>query len=132
MQHSFLHDISSNLPVCGGNEREPSVSDDLHQILCKIITSYMKDGVMQSITFADGHCVRHVRRASRNVQDSPGRPAHGGHVERLKPGLRHVCGETRGLGLVEGFSRDGRLVVSSVCVGKGDQQNDENGLGEEN
>ena len=129
MKHSFLNGIPSNVPVCGGSERVPSVSEDLHQILCKITTSYMKDGVMQSVTFVDGHCVRHVRRASRNVQDSLGRHVHGGHVGRLKPGLRHVCGATRGLGLVEGF---GRLVVSGVCVGKGDQQNDENGLGEEN
>ena len=47
---------------------------------------------MQSVTFEDGHSVRHavtrvhrdVRRESRNVQDSPGRQV------RLKHGLRHA------------------------------------------
>ena len=48
----FLCDIPSNLPLCGGSER-----------LCKITASHAKDGVMQSVTIVDGHCVRHVRRA---------------------------------------------------------------------
>ena len=43
-----------------------------------------------------------------------------------------LLGVAQGLGLVEGFSRDGRLVVSGVCVQKGEEQNDENGLGDEN
>ena len=30
----------------------------------------MTDGLMQNVTFVDGHCVRHVRRASRNVLDN--------------------------------------------------------------
>ena len=81
----FLGDIPSNLPLCG-----PSVSEVLHEKLCKITASHTKDGVMQSVTFLDGHCVRHVRRAFRHVQDSLGRHAHGEHVGRLKPGLRHA------------------------------------------
>ena len=44
---------------------------------------------MQSVTFIDVDCVRHVR-AFRSVQRSLGRHVHGGHVERLKPGQRHA------------------------------------------
>ena len=55
-------------------------------------------GDIRAISFcaeADGHCVRHVRRASQNVQDSLGRHVHG-HVERLKPGLRHALSVSLG------------------------------------
>ena len=48
--------------------------------VCKITASHAKDGVMQSEMFVGGHCVQPVR------------PAHGGHVERLKPGLRRRVG----------------------------------------
>ena len=32
----FLDGIPNTLPLCGGSEREHSLSDDLHPILCKI------------------------------------------------------------------------------------------------
>ena len=35
----LLFDIQSNLPVCGGSEREPSLSEGLRQILCGITAS---------------------------------------------------------------------------------------------
>ena len=57
----FLCDIPSDLPLCGGRERVPSVREVLHEILCKITASHAKDGVMQSVTVVDGQCVRHVR-----------------------------------------------------------------------
>ena len=62
----FLHDIPNDLPPCGGSERVSSLSEDLHQMLCKITASQTKDDVMQSMTTVDGHCVR-VRRESRSV-----------------------------------------------------------------
>ena len=53
----FLDDIWNNLPLCGGNERAPSLSEDFH------------------VTFVEWCCVRHtvrvrhnLRRASRSVQ----------------------------------------------------------------
>ena len=72
-----LCDIPSNLPLCGGSERVPSVREVIHVILCKIAASHAKYGVMQSVTFVDGHCVRHVRRASRNVHNNLSRHLHG-------------------------------------------------------
>ena len=36
-----------------------SLSEDLHQILCKFTAIQTKDGVIESVTFVDGHCVRH-------------------------------------------------------------------------
>ena len=90
----FLFDIPSNLPLCGSSERVLSLSEVLQEILCKITASQAKGGVMQSVTFADGHSVRHavtrvhrdVRRASRSLV----RHVHGGRFERLKHGLRHA------------------------------------------
>ena len=73
-----------------GSEKATSLSENLRQLLCKVPPSHSTDGVMQSVNFADVHCVRHVRCASRNVQDSLGCHVHGGHVERLNPGLRHA------------------------------------------
>ena len=82
----FLRDVPSNLPVCGCSEREPSLNGVLHEILCKITANQADKGVMQSVTFVDGHTVTRVhhdvRRASRNVQDNLDRHVHGGHVER--------------------------------------------------
>ena len=60
---------------------------------------------MQSVTFVDGHSVRHavtrvhrvVRRASINVQDSLPRHVHGGRFERLKHGLRHALSVSLGV-----------------------------------
>ena len=77
-----LCDIPSNLPHCGRSETVPSLSEVLQEILCIITASQAKGGVMQSVTFVDGHCVRHsvtrvhrdVRRASRNVQKQSGSP----------------------------------------------------------
>ena len=91
----LLDDVLNDLPLRGGSERVPSVSEDLHEILCEITAGQTKDGVMQSVTVTDGHCVRHVR-ASRSVQGSLGRHVHGGHVERLKPGLRHALSVSLG------------------------------------
>ena len=54
----FLFDIPSNLPLCGGSEGVSLLSENLHEILCKITAGHAKDGVMQSATLADGHCVR--------------------------------------------------------------------------
>ena len=62
----FLYDIPNNLPPCGCSETLSSLSEDVHQILCKITASQTKDGVMQSMTFVDGDCVG-VRRASPSV-----------------------------------------------------------------
>ena len=58
-----------------------------------------------SATFVEGHCVQHtvtsvhhdVRRVSRNVKDNPGRHVHGGHVQRLKPGLCHPLSVSLGV-----------------------------------
>ena len=112
----FLCDMPSNLPLCGGSGRVPSVGEVLDEILCKITSSHAKDGVMQSVTFVDGHCVRHVRRASRNVQESLGRHVHGGHVERLKPLLRHALLVSLGVRGQNGmlFRRNPEFVVERV------------------
>ena len=97
----FLFDITNDLPLCGGRERVSALSQDLHQILCKITASQIqtKDGVRQSVTLTDVHCVQHTtvtrihheaRRPSRNVQDKLARHVHGLHVENLKHDLRHA------------------------------------------
>ena len=96
----FIFDITSNLPHCGSSERVPSLSEVLQEILCMITASQIqtKDGVRQSVTFVDGHCVRHTvtrihheaRRPSRNVQDKLARHVHGVHVENLEHDLRHA------------------------------------------
>ena len=95
--------------ISGGRERVPALSEDLHQILCKIMASQIqtKDGVRQSVTFEDGHCVQHTvnrihheaRRPSRRVrrQDSLGRQDHGVHVENLKHDLRHTLSVSLGV-----------------------------------
>ena len=90
----------------------------------------MKDGVMQSVTFVDGHCEQHTvtrirheaRRPSRSVQrqDSLGRQVHGVHVEILKNDLRHALSVS--LGVQKGvrgqngmfFRRDPEFVVRRV------------------
>ena len=92
----LLFEIPSNLPLFGGSERVPSPSEVLQVMLCGVTASRAKDGVMQSVTFMDGHSARHAVtrvhrdacRESRNVQDSLARHVHGGHVERLKRGPR--------------------------------------------
>ena len=100
-------------PKCGtslgGRERVSTLRGDLHQIHCKITASQipMKDGVMQSVTFVDGHCVQHTvtrihheaRRPSRCVQrqDSLGRQVHGVHDENLKDDLRHALSVSLGV-----------------------------------
>ena len=70
----FLFDITTDLPLCCGHERVPALSEDLPQILCKIMTNQIrtKDGVRQSETFVDGHCVRHT--ATRIHHDAVVRP----------------------------------------------------------
>ena len=50
----FLFDIR------GGSEGASSLSEVLHEVLCKITASHVKDGVMQSATLVDGHCVDDV------------------------------------------------------------------------
>ena len=85
----FLDDIPNNLPLCGGSEREPSLSEDLRQLLGKITASQTKDGVRQIDTFVDEHCVRHTVRVRHNVrraqeQDSLDRHVHGEHVQRSR------------------------------------------------
>ena len=50
----FLCHIPSNLPLCGGRERVSLLSVVLHEMLCKITASDVKDGVMQSVTLVDG------------------------------------------------------------------------------
>ena len=84
----FLFDNWNNLPLCGGSERVPTLSEDLDEILCGVTASRAKDGVMQSVTFVDGHTI--IRVYSDNVRDSLGRQEHGGQVERLKPDLRRT------------------------------------------
>ena len=56
----FLNDIPSNTLLCGGSERESSLSEVLHEILCAITASQTKGGVMRRKTVVDGHCVRHA------------------------------------------------------------------------
>ena len=56
----FLFDIPSNLLLSGGGERESSLSEVLHEILCEVTASQTKDGVMWSKTAVDGHCVQHI------------------------------------------------------------------------
>ena len=58
----FLGDVPSSLPLCGCSERVPSVSEVLHEILCKITASHVRDGVMQSATFVDTVCDTSVVR----------------------------------------------------------------------
>ena len=73
----FLCDNPNNLPLCGGKERVSSLNKEPHQILCRITATQTKDGVMQSITFGNGRCVRqadtrvrhNVRLASRTVEE---------------------------------------------------------------
>ena len=52
----FLFDTTTDLPLCGGHERVPALSEDLRQILCKLSASQIqtKDGVRQSVTFEMG------------------------------------------------------------------------------
>ena len=52
----------------------PTLSEDLDEILCIITASQAKEGVMQRVTFVDGHCVRHVRRSSRKRAGQSGSP----------------------------------------------------------
>ena len=74
----FLFDIPSKLPLCGGSERVPLLSEAFHRTLSRITASQTEDGVMQNKMFVDAHNVRNAvttvhhtaRRASRNVQDS--------------------------------------------------------------
>ena len=47
----LLYDIWNSLRLCGGRERAPSLSEDLHEMLCKNTASQAKDGVIQSVTF---------------------------------------------------------------------------------
>ena len=69
----FLFDIPSNLPLCGSSERGPSLSEVLQEILCKIMASQAKGGVMQSVTFVDGHSVRPTfTRVHRDIYRAPG------------------------------------------------------------
>ena len=83
MQLSFSLTIPSNLLLSGGGERESSLSEGLHEILCEVTASQTKDGVMWSKTAVDGHCVRHsvtrvrhnVRHASRSVEGRRSRRA---------------------------------------------------------
>ena len=149
----FLFDIPRNLTLCDVSERVSLLSEVPHEILCKITASYANDGVMQSVTLVDVHCVRrttlprngNVRRDSdgasvwehgslllvkfRNRFDlcvaiqtnvgqilfdipstlplcggsegvhtgSLGRHVRGGHVERLKLGLRHALSVSLGV-----------------------------------
>ena len=98
---------SRAISFCGGGERVSSLSEDLHQILCRITASQTRDGVRQSVRFVDGHCVRHTDtrdrhsagRVSRSAQrrSSLGRHVRGGHVERLKSGLRHALSVSLGV-----------------------------------
>ena len=84
-----LHDTWNNLPLCGGRERVPTLSEDLDELLCKITACQAKESVMQSVTFVDGHCVGHTVRVRLNVrraqeQDRLDRHGHGEHVERRR------------------------------------------------
>ena len=84
------NDKQDNIPLCAGSERVPWLSEDFPQILCKITASQTKDGMIQSVTFVDRHCVQHtvarrhhsVCRVSRSVKrhGSMARHVHGGHV----------------------------------------------------
>ena len=58
----FLFGIATDLPLCGGRERIPAFGVDFHHILSEIRASQIsrKDGVRQSLTFENGHCVRHT------------------------------------------------------------------------
>ena len=116
----FLSDITTDLTLCGGRDRVPAISEDLHQIIWKISASQipMKDDVRQSVTFENGHCVRHTvtkihhkaRLPSRNVQrqDSLGRHVHGGHVENHKHDLCHAVSVS--LGVQRNFREQSRIL----------------------
>ena len=85
----FLHvlfDTWNSLTLCGGRGRVPTLSEDLDGILCEITASQAKEGVMQSATLVDGHCMRHTFRVRHNAQehDSLDRHVHGEHVERRR------------------------------------------------
>ena len=63
----LLDDVLNNLP----SERVPSVSENLHKILCKITANQTKDGEMQSVTFIDGTvCETSVRLQACRVSGS--------------------------------------------------------------
>ena len=80
------------------------------------------DGVRQSVTFVDGHCVRHTvtrdrhsaGRVSRSAQrqSSLDRHVRGGYVERLKCDLRHALSIR--LGVQKSFRERNRLHVGPI------------------
>ena len=57
----FLFNIPSTLPLSGGSEGVSLLKMVIHEILFKITASHAKDGVMQSVTLGEGHCVRRTR-----------------------------------------------------------------------
>ena len=71
----FLCEIPRNLPLCGGSERVHSLSEDVHQILCRITASPTKEARCRAKLSWTGHCVRqttfsrngNVRRDSDDV-----------------------------------------------------------------
>ena len=77
---------------------------------------------MQSVTFADGHSVRHavtsvhrdVRRESGNVEDSVACQEQGGHVERLKRGLRQALSVS--LGVQRNFREQNRILFRGTTL----------------
>ena len=98
----FLFDTTTDLPLFSGRETVSALRRDPHQIHCKDTASQipMKDGVRQSVTFENGHCVQYTvtrihhnaRRPSRSrqKQDRLGRHVRGGRFQCVKHGLRHA------------------------------------------
>ena len=55
----ILFYIANDLPFCGGSDRVPTLGEDPHPILSKITANQIqtKNGVEQSVTHVDGHCM---------------------------------------------------------------------------
>ena len=106
IKHNVLSLTSqAKLPLCGGSERVPLLSEVLHWILSRVTANQTEDGAMQSKTLVNGHHVRiavtgvhhTARRASRNIQYRMGRHVHGGYVDRLKYDRCHALSVSLGV-----------------------------------
>jgi len=85
--------------TCGGEAVSP-LSQDFHEVVCEVSASQIQpeDGMGQSISFIDGHCVGHTITGVHDDTSSTTRGVQGKHsldghihgwgVEGLKHDLR--------------------------------------------
>mmetsp|Transcript_22015 Transcript_22015/g.49320 ORF Transcript_22015/g.49320 Transcript_22015/m.49320 type:complete len:280 (+) Transcript_22015:481-1320(+) len=128
----LFFDIAHDLALGRGSERVAALSEDLHQVLCKVTTRQVQaeDGMWQCVALVNWHRVRDAISgvhhnpcgAAGGVQGEHGldRDVHGGHVERLEHDLRHPLAVglrvQRRLGQQDGvlLGCDTQLVVEGV------------------